>query len=251
MNATAVIPARLGSTRLPRKVLADLDGRPVLWHVWSRAASARRVDRVYVVTDAEEIRAAAEGWGAVALLTPSDCPSGTDRVAAALDRLPGDFILNVQGDEPLLDPGVLDALVAAGERTAADVVTPVYPLRSDADVRNPAVVKVVRAADARALYFSRSPIPHVRDWTATQSADVRFWGHLGVYGFRRAALARFPALPAGPLERAEKLEQLRVLENGLDVLTVEVDAVPAAVDTAEDLEQVRRLMAARRAEGDT
>jgi 3-deoxy-manno-octulosonate cytidylyltransferase (CMP-KDO synthetase) len=244
VKAVAVIPARLASTRLPRKVLADLRGRPMLWHVWRRASSARQVEAVFIATDSDEVMLRAREWGARVLRTLAECPSGTDRIAAALDQVPGEFILNVQGDEPLLDPAVLDRLVGEWERTNAPVVTPVYRLTSITDVQNPSVVKAVRAADGRALYFSRSPIPHVRDnpveaWHASTS----YWGHLGIYGYRREALAAFPGLPCGPLERAEKLEQLRFLENGIGVLTVEVGAAPAAVDTPEDLERVRGLMA--------
>jgi 3-deoxy-manno-octulosonate cytidylyltransferase (CMP-KDO synthetase) len=244
VKAVAVIPARLASTRLPRKVLADLRGRPMLWHVWRRASLARRVGAVFIATDSDEVLLRAREWGARALLTPTDCPSGTDRIAAALDQIPGAFILNVQGDEPLLDPGVLDRLVEEWERTSVPVVTPVYRLTSADDVQNPSVVKAVRAADGRALYFSRSPVPHVRDNPVeTWPACTTYWGHLGVYGYRRETLAAFPGLPRGPLERAEKLEQLRFLENGVGVLTVEVGAAPAAVDTPEDLERVRGLMA--------
>lgn len=243
MTAVGIIPARLGSTRLPRKVLADIHGHPLIWHVWNRVQQAQRIKAVYVATDSEEVRAVVEGWGGKALMTSPDCQSGTERIASCIAQLDADLILNVQGDEPLVDPGMLDALIARWEVAPADLITPVFQIHSLDELQNPNIVKVVRAASGEALYFSRSPIPYVRDVPQTEWLDRQtFWGHIGVYGYRRAALEAYPTLPASSLEQAERLEQLRFLEAGYRFQTVETDYRPIAVDTAEDLEKVRELL---------
>jgi 3-deoxy-manno-octulosonate cytidylyltransferase (CMP-KDO synthetase) len=243
MRAVALIPARLGSTRLPGKMLADLGGRPLLWHVWQQVGKTTRFAGRYILTDAGEIRDAAEGWGAAVLMTSPDCQSGTERIVSVLDRIDAEFIVNVQGDEPLVDPGLLDALVERWRRTGDDLLTPVYRLRDAADLRNPDVVKVVRAADGRALYFSRSAVPCVRDLPLEAWPQAHpFWGHVGVYGYRRRVLAGYGSLPPSALEAAERLEQLRFLEAGYTIQTIEAAYRPVAVDTAEDLERVRQLV---------
>lgn len=242
---TVIIPARLGSTRLPRKVLADIHGHPLIWHVWNRVRQAQRIDEVYVATDSEEVKAAVEGWGGQVLMTSPDCRSGTERLATCLDRVDAEQIINVQGDEPLVDPGMLDALVAHWEEAPADLITPVFRIQTLEEIQNPNIVKVVRAATGEALYFSRSPIPYVRDLPQDQWLEHHaFWGHIGVYGYWREVLAAYPNLPVSPLERAESLEQLRFLDIGYRFQTVETDYRPVAVDVAEDLEHVRRLIEA-------
>jgi 3-deoxy-manno-octulosonate cytidylyltransferase (CMP-KDO synthetase) len=244
MNVSVVIPARLASTRLPRKVLADLGGRPVLRHVWERAARMRRATEVLVATDSEEVARAVAGWGGQFVLTSPACRSGTERIASILDGLRGDFILNVQGDEPFIEPALLEALVERFATAGGDLVTPVYPIRDYDTLANPAVVKVARTADGRALYFSRSPIPHLRGVQPEQWAEQgTYWGHLGVYGYARAALARYPALPESALEAAESLEQLRFLEAGFCIQTVETNYHAVAIDTPADLERARTLLA--------
>lgn len=243
MIVEVVIPARLASTRLPRKVFADLNGQPLLWHVWQRAECMQRASKVFVATDAEEVRQAVESWGGKALMTSPQCGSGTERIVSALDRLQGDFILNVQGDEPLIEPALLDALVRAREENGWDLVTAVYPLTQLEDLLNPNVVKVVRAVDGRALYFSRSPVPYVRDLPQARWLEKPiYWGHVGVYGYRREVLEAYPSLPASSLEGAERLEQLRFLEAGYSIQAIETGYRPVAVDTAEDLENVRRIL---------
>ena len=243
MIVEVVIPARLASTRLPRKVFADLNGRPLLWHVWQQARRMQRAAEVFVATDAEEVRLAVESWGGKTLMTGPECSSGTERIASALDRLQGDFILNLQGDEPLIEPTLLDALVTAWEENGWALVTAVYPLSQLEELLNPNVVKVARAADGRALYFSRSPVPYVRDLPqARWLEEPVFWGHVGVYGYRREVLEAYPSLPVSPLESAERLEQLRFLEAGYHIQAIETRYRPVSVDTAEDLENVRRIL---------
>jgi 3-deoxy-manno-octulosonate cytidylyltransferase (CMP-KDO synthetase) len=243
MKAIAVIPARLGSTRLPRKVLADMHGHPMIWHVWNRVAQARMIDAVYVATDSEEVSAAVEAWGGQVLMTSPECRSGTERIASALEQLPSELIINVQGDEPLLDPKLLDGMVEAWQAAPCDLITPVYRIGTLEEVQAAAIVKVARTLDGHALYFSRSPIPFVRDLPPEQWLEQHtFWGHVGVYGYRRDVLASYADLPASPLEGAESLEQLRFLDAGYRFRTVETTYRPVAVDTPADLERVRLML---------
>jgi len=243
MNVSVVIPARLASTRLPRKVLADLGGKPVLQHVWERVARMRRATEILVATDSEEVAAAVAGWGGQFVMTSPDCRSGTERIASILDGLKGQFILNVQGDEPFIEAKLLDAMVETFAKNGGDVVTPVYAIREAAMLVNPAVVKVVRGADGRAWYFSRSPVPHLRGVPMEQwPARGLHWGHLGVYGYARVKLAAYSTLPECPLENIEALEQLRFLEAGWRIQTVETDYHAVAIDTPEDLARARTLL---------
>ncbi len=239
----AVIPARLSSTRLPRKVLADIHGHPLIWHVWQRVKQANKIDQVYIATDSDEVKQVAEAFGARVLMTSPECQSGTERIASLIDQLDADLILNVQGDEPLVDPGMLDALVDRWQSVPCELITPVFPIKTLEELQSPNVVKVARASDGRALYFSRSPIPYLRDipfdsWLQHGT----FWGHIGVYGYNRAVLTQFYELPDSPLEKTEKLEQLRFLEAGYSFQTVETEYRPNSVDIADDLERVRRLI---------
>ena len=237
-----MIPARLESTRLPRKVLADLCGHPMLWHVWQRASQARLVSQVWVATDSAEVFDLVEGWGGRAVMTSPDCASGTERIVSILAHLQGDLVLNVQGDEPLVDPGMLDGLVETCQSTGCKMATPVYAITRLEELLNPNIVKVVRSYGGCALYFSRSPIPFVRDLPQARWLEVTsFWGHVGVYAYRREVLEAYPDLTPSPLEQSERLEQLRFLEAGIDILTVETSYRPVAVDVETDLERVRRL----------
>ncbi len=257
-QATAVIPARLASTRLPRKVLADIRGQPVLWYVWRQVKKARNLSEIYVATDSEEVCSVVESWGGKALMTSPGCRSGTERIASALDRISGKLIVNIQGDEPLIDPRLLDVLVEAWQNTVSEkagqdlimpcvVFTPVYPIRDLVTLNNPNVVKVARTRDGRALYFSRSPIPYVRDlpgerWLEANAICQTFWGHVGVYAYPRDVLAAYASLGESLLEPIERLEQLRLLEAGYTIQTVETEYHPIAVDTPADLEKVRMIM---------
>ncbi|MDR2862964.1 MAG: 3-deoxy-manno-octulosonate cytidylyltransferase [Puniceicoccales bacterium] len=247
MSVTIAIPARLASTRLPRKVLLDLGGKPVVQHVWERVKKMRSADRVVVLADGDEVAAAARAFGAEVLLTAPECPSGTARLASVLDQLPGDFFLNVQGDEPCIEPDLLDALVARWRETQCELVTAVARITEAAKLANPNVVKVVRGENGRAVYFSRSPVPFrrgvpVADWLA--DGTVPYWSHIGVYGYARATVAGYAALPVTRIEQIESLEQLRFVEHGKVFQTVETGYHPVSIDTAEDLEKARALFSA-------
>lgn len=245
MSVIVAIPARLKSTRFPRKVLADIHGKPMLWHVYQGVSKAARIDAVCVLTDSQEVAEEAASWGARTLMTAEECPSGTARIASVIEQLNADVVVNVQADEPLITGAVVDAVVGALEESEIEVATPVYPLTTVAEVIDPNVVKVVRTADGRALYFSRSPIPHVRDVPQQDwLSHSPFWGHVGVYGYRREVLRQYAQLPEGRLEGPEKLEQLRLLEAGTGILTVEIDYRPHAVDVPGDLEAVKSILRA-------
>ena len=244
MKSFAVIPARLESTRLPRKILADICGKPLIWHVWTRVQRVPSLEAVYVATDSKEIADAVRAWGGEVLMTSSACRSGTERIVETLDRINADFILNVQGDEPLIEPTLLESLIQDWQAAPCDVITPVFRIERVADLQDPNLVKVVRSVDGRALYFSRSPIPFVRDapperWLETHA----FWGHVGVYGYRREVLEAYDTLSESPLEAAEHLEQLKFLEAGYTVRVVETAYRPIGVDTPADLARVRTMMA--------
>jgi 3-deoxy-manno-octulosonate cytidylyltransferase (CMP-KDO synthetase) len=250
LRIAAVIPARFASTRLPGKPLADIHGQPMIRRVLERVRLARRLQRVLVATDDERIAAVVREAGGEAVMTSRSHRSGTDRLAEAAASLEADVILNVQGDEPLIDPAPLDALAAAMQDDAAIAMgTLAVPLRSLDDMLAPAVVKVTVDQRGDALYFSRSPIPHVRVPTgdaraAAQLAVERGLArrHLGVYAYRRETLLTFASWPEAPLEAAEGLEQLRALHHGVRIRVVDVAGDGGvAVDTPEDLERVRRL----------
>ena len=215
----------------------------MLWHVYQGASKAKLVSDIWVLTDSEEVYAEAASWGAKALMTSAECPSGTARIASVMDRLEGDIVVNVQADEPMISGQVVDAVVAALEESDADAATPVYRIFKREEITDPNLVKVVRDAEGRALYFSRSPIPHVRDLDLDEwpSATI-FWGHVGLYAYRRKTLVEYLELPEARLEAAEKLEQLRLLEFGKQIITVEIDHRLYGVDTPADLEHVKRIL---------
>lgn len=240
MRVSAVIPARLASTRFPEKVLAELGGKSVLEHVWRATCRMRGADEVIIATDAEKIRSHAEGFGARVLMTSPDCPNGTARIASILPELQGDFILNVQGDEPFIQPTLLDQLVETASRTDCDMVTAVYPLVDAGQLSNPNLVKVVRADDGHALYFSRSAVPYLRDVPSKEWLDhTQFWGHVGIYGYSRSLLEAYGSLSPCRLETLEKLEQLRFLDHGYTIQTVETSHVAPGIDTPDDLAVAR------------
>ena len=243
MNPLLLIPARMASTRLPGKPLAEIAGRPMVLHVLDRARESA-LGPVAVAVCEEEVARAVRDAGGIAVMTDPDLPSGSDRVHAAASLLDPDrrhdVIVNLQGDLPGLRPATLAAVLSPLEDAACDLATLVSPITSAAEAAEPAVVKVAcafqeRAACARALYFSRATIP----W-----GDGPLWHHVGVYAWRRNALARFVALPQSPLERQEKLEQLRALEAGMRINCARIDEAPFGVDTPADLERARLRLAA-------
>ena len=215
----------------------------MLWYVYQGVAKARSIDGVWVLTDSEEVFEVAASWGAHTVMTSEYCPSGTARIASVIDQIDADIIVNVQGDEPLMTGAVVDQLVGAFDGSGFDVVTPVYRITSKEDLENTNINKVVRAADGRALYFSHSTIPFVRDHAPeTWLSHVPYWGHVGVYAYRRQVLEGYASLPGGRLEDVEKLEQLRFLEAGISILTVETDYQPRGVDVPAELEEVKKIL---------
>lgn len=248
-RAVAIIPARYGSQRLPAKPLADIGGKTMIQHVYERAARASLIRRVIVATDDQRIADAVNTFGGEVMMTPLTLQSGTDRVAYAARELDdADIIVNVQGDEPLIAPAMIDEAVRVVAESAAPAGTLVRTIEREDELFNPNVVKVVLAADGTCLYFSRSPIPFGRD--REQNEWLRhhtYYKHIGLYVFRRGFLLEFSRLTQTPLERTEKLEQLRILEHGHSIKAgiTQYDSLP--VDTAEDLETVRRILAQQHA----
>jgi 3-deoxy-manno-octulosonate cytidylyltransferase (CMP-KDO synthetase) len=251
----AVIPARYDATRLPGKPLADIAGRPMIEHVYRRTASARGVDAVVVATDDERIAAAVKGFGGIAMMTRPTHRTGTDRIAEVAANLSCEIVLNVQGDEPLIEPEMIEAVIAPlVADPMLEMSTVCVAISEREDFANPNVVKVVRDAKGDALYFSRAPIPHFRDPGSgirdpkNPSGPSRIpdpvYKHIGMYGYRRTFLLTFATLPRTPLERVESLEQLRAVEHGYRIHTVETKHDSIGVDTPEDLERVRRQLLA-------
>jgi 3-deoxy-manno-octulosonate cytidylyltransferase (CMP-KDO synthetase) len=237
-SVLAIIPARYQSTRLPGKALLEIDGRPMIEHVYRRAMAARSIDGVVVATDDLRILSAVERFGGAALLTSPSHPSATDRLAELAISLRCSLIVNIQGDEPMLDPGVIDATVAAMLQDASiEMATAARPVRPG-ELSNPHVVKVVTDQHGFALYFSRAPIPFGRDGSAADLARA----HIGLYVYRREVLLHLAQLAPSPLERAEALEQLRALEHGIRIKVVDTTYESLGVDTPEDLERVRNLV---------
>jgi 3-deoxy-manno-octulosonate cytidylyltransferase (CMP-KDO synthetase) len=244
----AVIPARLESSRLPRKPLQPILGRPLLQWVWERIRGMKAFDEVVVATDAAEVRQLCQAIGAPCVLTNPAHPSGTDRVAEVATR--DEFrsfpiILNIQGDEPLVEEDHLARVVALIREDAWDLATCASPLRSREALHDPSTVKVVRTKEGRALYFSRAPVPHRRDGSPTPEQLDRppYLRHLGIYAYRREALAAWVALPPSPLEELERLEQLRALEAGLAMGVAVVESAAPGVDTAADVTRMEEAFA--------
>ena len=234
MKVLCIIPARYASTRLPGKPLRDIAGKPMIVRVYERATGAQRVHEVVVATDDERIRAAVEEHGGHAVMTRADHATGTDRLAEVAAQRPDcDLIINVQGDEPLIDPAVIDALVAPFEHdTALMMATAKTEITDAAEMENPNNVKVVADHTGNALYFSRARIPYARN------AGAKVYKHIGIYAYRRDFLLAYAKMVQTELECSESLEQLRALENGYRIRVVETDAVFIGVDTEEDLAAV-------------
>jgi 3-deoxy-manno-octulosonate cytidylyltransferase (CMP-KDO synthetase) len=246
-----VIPARLASTRLPRKLLRNLLGRPLLAWTVEAARACSQFSAVVVAADSEEVAAVCRAIGVPVAITSPDLPSGTDRMHAVAQMPPWteyDLYVNVQGDEPFLRQDHIAALLKPFARADVDVATLKVACTPE-NIANPNAVKVVTAADGRALYFSRATIPYDRDAalsaTPAHQTGVQYWKHIGLYAYRRAALERFPALPPSVLEQTEKLEQLRLLENGLHIHVEPTPFDTVGVDTEEDLAEAERILSTR------
>jgi 3-deoxy-manno-octulosonate cytidylyltransferase (CMP-KDO synthetase) len=238
-SVLAVIPARFHSTRLPGKILADIAGKPMIEHVYRRVAAASCVHAVIVATDDERIAAAVRQFGGAVLMTRPDHVSGTDRIAEVVRTLPCGAVVNVQGDEPLIEPETIDAAVAPLlADTSVEMSTLSRPFQSFEEFKSPHVVKVVTNLRGDALYFSRAPIPHPRHETLPEAARA----HVGLYVYRRDTLLKLAATPPAGVETEESLEQLRALAHGIRIRVVSTRHGAAGVDTPEDLERVRQLM---------
>jgi 3-deoxy-manno-octulosonate cytidylyltransferase (CMP-KDO synthetase) len=240
MRIIGIIPARYSATRLPGKPLADICGKPLIQYVYEQAKKAKFLEDVIVATDDERILEAVEKFGGKAVMTSPSHPSGTDRCAEVARKIDCDFVINIQGDEPLIPPEVIDKVAEAlKESTDETPMTSAATIASEEERENSNVVKVVTDQKGIALYFSRSPIPFYRNPIAP---TLR---HIGIYGYRKDFLLKFVSLPQTPLERTESLEQLRALEHGFRIKIVLVDYSPVGVDTPEDLERVRKLLGCR------
>lgn len=241
MKVSVVIPARYASTRFPAKLLAGFRGRPVLQHTWEAVQQMKLADEILVAVDDDRLQRAVESWGGKAVMTSTQHKSGLERVASLITLLEGDIILNVQGDEPLIDPLLLDRMVSQAKQSKAAILTAVCPLQSMEEVMNPNIVKTALTQGNQALYFSRSPIPYVRDQEAKDWLKyTSFYGHIGVYCYKRAVLESFATILPSPLEEAEKLEQLRFLEQGYQIEAILTDKRPQGVDTLEDLQRLEQ-----------
>ncbi len=246
MRTIGIIPARYASTRFPAKALALIDGKPLVQRVVEQCQKSYSLAEVVVATDDERIASVCRKFCAVEMTKPEH-PSGTDRIAEAAARRECDAIINIQGDEPLIDPRVIDAV--AGLLADNEMSTAAAPLRKVEEYDNPNVNKVVVNSAGRALYFSRRTIPYVRDAAsrshAEQLAAFPFLKHLGIYGYRRATLLRLVEMPVSALEAAEKLEQLRALENGIQIAVARVEYDSVGVDVPEDVQRVEEILRQR------
>jgi 3-deoxy-manno-octulosonate cytidylyltransferase (CMP-KDO synthetase) len=236
MRIVAVIPARLASTRLPRKMLREIGGKPLAVRVYEAVRSSPLLDVVIIATDSEEIRAACEKHSCKVQMTSEKHRSGTERVHEVSRSVHADVYINVQGDEPMICASHIEVLIGLMKNPEVPVGTLKTPAAAE-DIANPNAVKVVTDGQRRALYFSRSAIPHDRD-----GSHPRYFKHLGIYAYRKQWLERFVALPESSLERAERLEQLRLLENGIPIYVAETPYDSIGVDTAEDLERVTKKL---------
>lgn len=236
-SVIGVIPARMAATRLPGKPLVEIAGKPMIQWVWERARQAKQLQALYIATPDLEILQAAERFGAKAMLTSHQHRSGSDRVAEVARRTEGELYVNIQGDEPLLEPSNIDLAVQPLLEDPTLLMSSLYCLAEPSEYDQPTVVKVVLDLQGNALYFSRARIPYPREWT-----DLPVYKHIGLYVYRRDLLLQFAEWEPTPLECTESLEQLRALEHGVRIRMVQVERAPIAVDTEEDLARVRRML---------
>jgi 3-deoxy-manno-octulosonate cytidylyltransferase (CMP-KDO synthetase) len=244
MRIAGVIPARLASTRLSRKVLREVAGRPMVEWVWRAAMASELIDPVLIATDSDEVAATCRQRGIPFAMTSADCASGSDRVREVARQVDADIYVNIQGDEPTLTGDFFPPLLALFDRPEVEVATLAVACPALA-IANPNAVKVVTAIDGRALYFSRASIPFDRD----KEGFAGYRKHLGIYAYRNAVLHKFASLPPGMLERVERLEQLRLLENGIDVYVADAPSDTIGVDTEEDLVRAEAVLLERQRSG--
>ena len=242
MKKIIVIPARYASTRLPGKPLIDIGGKSLLQRVYDGACRSKLSDGTLIATDDERIKKAALAFGAEVIMTDPALPSGTDRVFAAIQDKEADLVVNLQGDEPFIEPSIIDQLFSAMEKGDVAMATLCCPITDESEYRNPNTVKVVLDNSGFALYFSRSPIPYVKNSKFKIQNSKFVYKHIGIYGFTRSFLEQFVALPKSPLEEAESLEQLRVLENGYKIKVIVTGYSGFGIDTPDDLERARKLL---------
>ncbi len=239
MKNIIVIPARLNSTRLPRKVLLDLGGKPVIQHVYERCKKVISVNEVYIAVDNVEVLDICKQFTDSAIITSEDHQSGTDRIAEIVHKVDCDNVINVQGDEPFIDPILISNVLDALENPTVDISTACVQIKFREEIFDPNVVKVVKDESNYALYFSRSPIPYDRD----DSGQIGgFFRHLGIYGYKKTSLLKFVNYPLHFLESIEKLEQLRALANCMKIKVIESQHTGFGIDTKEDLEKARDLI---------
>lgn len=241
-SAIAVIPARYASTRFPGKPLADIHGKPMIQWVYERAKQARGLDRVIVATDDPRIEQAVKKFGGEVVMTSPELPSGTDRLAAVAEQVNAAHYVNIQGDEPMIDPRAIEAALQLVTSRRFGMGTAMTRLKSAQELDDPSVVKVIADRESRAIYFSRLPIPYTRGPRPAQASEFICQRHVGLYAFDHATLMRFRALAPAALEQAELLEQLRALQDGIPIGIAQVDFTSIGVDTPGDLEKVRRLL---------
>jgi len=234
-----IIPARYKSTRLEGKPLADIDGKPMIQHVYERASKSKKLDDLLVATDDQRIIDAVNKFGGKAVLTSEKHPSGSDRVAEVAKKLDADIVVNIQGDEPFINPEMIDEVVEPFENKSLLMATLMHEVLDESDFENPNVVKVVVDREGFALYFSRSLIPYPRN-----RIDFHVYEHIGLYSYRKDFLLKLTKLPPTPLERIESLEQLRALENGykIKVILTRKEYIPLSIDTEEDLKKAREYI---------
>ena len=244
MKCIVVVPARLESTRLPRKVLADIGGKAMLQRVLERCAAASKPDEVVLCTDSPELQEISKSWGFRSIMTSSSCTSGTDRIASAVDEIDADIIVNVQGDQPFIDPDVIDLVIheCVTRQPTPQVLTPIFRLQQD-QLHNPNTVKALLNGAGDALYFSRSAIPYQCDVLPENWASHEpYWGHVGLYAYQREVLKQWPSMRVSKLEQLEKLEQLRFIDNGIRISTIEIAGSSPEVNAPEDLVIARQFI---------
>jgi len=247
MKTAIIIPSRLGSTRLPRKPLRQIAGMTLVERVYRQCKKANGIDMVLIATDSDEIAKHVNSFGAGAIMTPEECANGTERVAYAARHLADDFdvIINVQGDEPLIDPKVIEKVAEAFENDDVSIATAISAIKDAESINNPNIAKVVTDKNDNIIYFSRSVIPFDRDGDMTYTSYgtyTSYWKHIGIYGFRRKILEEIKHLPTTELEEIEKLEQLRWLYHGYKIKAIRVDYNSVEVNTEEDVKKVEEIL---------